>query len=114
MVNNNFDEGEIIDVKRFKISYKNCTLEKLIKMTHQNILLQAKRFIINIHKKQQLSNKNFKWKRKAYTKKEFEIARKINLTDSKSTILKKIKAFSYKDYESIYINFKGFKFDFKK
>ena len=32
----------------------------------------------------------------------------------KSTILKKIKAFSYKDYESIYINFKGFKFDFKK
>ena len=114
VVNNNFDEGEIIDVKRFKISYKNCTLEKLIKMTHQNILLQAKRFIINIHKKQQQSNKNFKWKRKAYTKKEFEIARKINLTDSKSTILKKIKAFSYKDYESIYINFKGFKFDFKK
>ena len=52
--------------------------------------------------------------KKGLYKKEFEIARKINLTDSKSTILKKIKAFSYKDYESIYINFKGFKFDFKK
>ena len=89
-------------------------MEKLIEMTHKNILLQAKHFIVNILKKQPRSKKSFKWKRKAFTKKEFEIARKINLRDSKAVVLKKIKAFSYKDYESIYINFKGFKFDFKK
>ena len=50
--------------------------------------------------------------KKGLYKKEFEIARKINLTDLKSTILK-IKLFHIK-IMSIYINFKGFKFDFKK
>ena len=83
-------------------------------MTHKKILLQAKGFIISILKIHPKTKKNFKWKRKAYTKKEFEIAREIKLNDSKKNILKKIKAFSYKDYESIYINFKGFKFEFKK
>ena len=114
VVNDKFDNGEIVDVKRFNISYKKCNLEKLIKMTHKKILLQAKGFIVSILKMHPKTKKNFKWKRKAYTKKEFEIAREIKLNDSKKNILKKIKAFSYKDYESIYINFKGFKFEFKK
>ena len=52
--------------------------------------------------------------KKAFTKKEFEIAREIKLDDTRKNILKKIKAFTYKNYESVYINFKGFKFDFKK
>ena len=31
----------------------------------------------------------------------------------KKIILKKLKAFTYKNYESVYIKFKGFKFEFK-
>lgn len=114
IINDKFDNGEIMDVKRFNISYKKYDLEKLIKKTHENILLQAKLFIINIYKKKPITKRKFKWTKKAYTKKEFEIARQIKLNDSKAKILKKIKAFSYKDYESIFINFKGFKFAFKK
>ena len=34
--------------------------------------------------------------------------------DKKKMYQKKIKAFTYKNYDSVYINFKGFKFDFKK
>ena len=54
------------------------------------------------------------WKRKAFIKKEFEIARKIKLNDSKKDILNKKRAFKYKNYDSVYINFKGFKFEYKK
>lgn len=114
IINSQFDNGKIINVNKFKISYKKLNLKKLISMTHRSIIKQAKDFINNIHSQHLKIKKNFKWKRKAYTKKEFEIAREIKLNDSKGNVLKKIKAFSYKDYESVYINFKGFKFDFKK
>ncbi len=114
IINDEFDNGKIINVKRFKISYKKINLEKLINKTHENIIKQAKDFIKIILNKKLKIKSNFKWKKKAYTKKEFEIAREIKLNDSKENVLNKIKAFSYKDYESIYINFKGIKFELKK
>ena len=114
IINDKFDNGKIINVKRFKISYKKINLEKLINKTHENIIKQAKEFINIILNKKLKNESNLKWKKKAYTKKEFEIAREIKLNDSKEKVLNKIKAFSYKDYESIYINFKGLKFELKK
>ena len=92
----------------------SLNLEKLISKTHRNIIKQAKDLINIIQNKELKIKGNFKWKKKAYTKKEFEIAREIKLNDSKENLLKKIKAFSYKNYESVYINFKGLKFEFKK
>ena len=114
IINDKFDSGKIIDVNKFKISYKKFNLEKLISKTHRNIIKQAKDLINIIQNKELKIKGNFKWKKKAYTKKEFEIAREIKLNDSKENLLKKIKAFSYKNYESVYINFKGLKFEFKK
>ena len=83
-------------------------------MTHKNILHQAKEFIDVIINGKIMMKNNLKWKRKAFSKKEFEIAREIRLNDTKADVLKKIKAFTYKNYESVYINFQGFKFEFKK
>ena len=114
MINDKFDNGKIINVNRFKISYKKINLEKLISKTHENIIKQAKDFINIILNKKLKIESNFKWKKKAYTKKEFEIAREIKLNDSKGNVLNKIKAFSYKNYESVYINFKGIKLELKK
>ena len=114
MINDKFDNGKIVNFNKFKISYEKLDLEKLISMTHRNIIKQAKDFINDILNKKLKIKSNFKWKRKAYTKREFEIAREIKLNDSKANVLKKIKAFSYKNYESVYIKFKGFKFEFKK
>lgn len=114
LINDNFDNGKILRVNKFKVSFKKMNLEKLIEMTHKNIIKQAKKFINDIlNDKLKIDNK-LKWKKKAFTKKEFEIAREIKLNDSKKNILKKIKAFEYKNYESVYINLKGFKFEFKK
>ena len=114
VINDKFDNGKIINVNKFKISYKKLNLEKLIAMTHRSIIRQAKDFINNILNEKLKTNVSFKWKKKAYTKKEFDIAREIKLNDSRENILKKIKAFTYKNYESVYINLKGYKFDFKK
>lgn len=113
-INNKFDDGEIVNVVKFKTSYKRLNLDKLISMTHKSILKQAKDFINTIIKGRLSKNHNIRWKRKAYSKKEFEIAREIKLKDSRANIKKKIKAFTYRNFDSVYINFKGFKFEFKK
>ena len=113
IINDKFDNGKILAVNRFEVSYKKLNLDKLIAMTHRSIIKQAKNFIKDILENKLKINVKFKWKKKAFTKKEFEIAREIKINDSKENVLKKIKAFSYKDYENVYINFKGFKFEFK-
>ena len=113
LINDKFDNGKIINVKKFKISYKKMNLERLIELTHKNIIKQAKKFIDDVIKNKIKVNNKFKWKKRAYTKKEFELAREIKLYDSKKNILKKLKAFTYKDYKSVYINLKGIKFEFK-
>ena len=114
IINKKFDNGEIVDVKKFKISYKKINLDKLISMTHKNMSKQSKKFINEILKDKLKVENNFKWRKRAYTKKEFESAREIKLNDSKKIILKKLKAFTFKNYESVYIRFKGFKFEFKE
>ena len=72
IMNNKFDNGEILNIKRFKISYKKINLDKLIAMTHKNIIKQAKKFINDILRGKLRVNNIYKWKKKAYTKKKFE------------------------------------------
>ena len=93
IINDKFDSGKIINVKKFKFSYKKFNLEKLIRKTHENIIKQAKDFINDIQNKKLKIEGNLKWKKKAYTKKEFETAREIKLNDTRKNVLKKIKAF---------------------
>ena len=115
-VNDKIDNGKIIDVRRFRFKYKNINLEKLIKMTHKNSFFQFKKIINQIIKNNYVEiNKNEKWEKKtAYTKNEFEKARKINLKESVANILKKIKAFSYKNYETVYLEIKGRRYELKE
>lgn len=115
-VNDKIDNGKIIDVRRFRFKYDNINLEKLIKLTHKNSFLLFKKIIFQIIEKDfvKLENEE-KWKKKkAYTKIQFEKARKVNLNDTKENILKKIKAFSYKNYESVYLEIKGKKYEIKE
>ena len=48
------DNGKILSVNRFEVSYKKLNLDKLIAMTHRSIIKQAKNFIKDI-----LENKCF-------------------------------------------------------
>ena len=69
IINDKFDNGKIINVKRFKISYKKINLEKLINKTHENIIKQAKEFINIILNKKLKNESNLKWKKKSLYKK---------------------------------------------
>jgi len=115
-INGRIDNGKIIDVRRFKFKYKNINLEKLIKITHKNLFFLFKKIMNQIINQNQVKiKKNEKWqKKKAYTRYEFEKARKINLNDSLVNILKKIKAFSYKNYETVYLEIRGRKYELKE
>ena len=114
-INGKIDNGKIIDVRRFKFKYKNINLEKLIKLAHKNSFFLFKKIINQIINHNHVKiKKNEKWEKKAYTKYEFEKARKINLNDSLVNILKKIKAFSYKNYETVYLEIRGRKYDLKE
>jgi methionyl-tRNA formyltransferase len=115
LMNDKIDNGKIIDVKRFEFKYDNINLEKLIKLTHKNSFLLFKKIIFQIIEKDfvKLENKE-KWKKKKpYTKIQFEKARNVNLNDTKENILKKIKAFSYKNYKSVYLQIKGKKYEIR-
>ena len=57
------DNGKIINVKKFKIRYKKMNLERLIKLTHKNIIKQAKKFIDDVIKNKIKVNNKFKWKK---------------------------------------------------
>jgi len=85
-------------------------------MAHKNSFFLFKKIINQIINHNHVKiKKNEKWeKKKAYTKYEFEKARKINLNDSLVNILKKIKAFSYKNYETVYLEIRGRKYDLKE
>ena len=61
----------------YKQKGEKLSLEKLINKTHRNIIKQAKYFITDILNNRLKIKNNFKWKRNAFTKKEFENARKI-------------------------------------
>ena len=50
MIDDKLDSGEIVNVKKFKISYKNISLEKLISKTHKNLLNQGRKFIFRFNK----------------------------------------------------------------
>ena len=113
VIDDKLDSGEIVNVKKFKISYKNISLEKLISKTHKNLLNQGRKFILDLINKNIEFKTKFRWSKKAYTKKQFEKARQIKINDSKSEILNKIKAFSYKNYDCVYIKLGGFKLEIK-
>jgi len=113
LMNDKFDNGKIISVKKFKITQKNMSLGNLILKTHKNLLDQGKKFILELKNEDIKIKTKYRWSRKAFTKKQFEKARQIKFNDSKLNILKKIKAFSYKNYDNVYIKLKGIKLEIK-
>jgi len=113
LMNSKYDNGKIIDAIYFPIS-QNIQLDNLIHKTHKKLFLLFKKVIKNLlinNFKVKMST--LKWTRLAYTKKEFEKKRQINLSISYKELKKRIRAFSYKDYPSIYLKEKGFKFEKK-
>ena len=43
IINDKFDNGKILNVSKFRVSYKKLSVEKLIDKTHRSIFKQAKK-----------------------------------------------------------------------
>ena len=109
LMNSQFDNGKIIDVESFPIT-KKLTLENLIKKTHKRLFFLLKK---NLKKGFKTSANNYKWSKKYNTREEFEKKREVKPNISLINLKKKLRAFQYKDYPSLYVKIRGVKFEKK-
>ena len=102
------DNGKIITTRYFTLP-KNCSLERMIKLSYVNLI---KLFceVIKMIKDNNLNFSNEYWKRKAYTKKDLDKASEIKLTFNKVKILKILKCFYFKNKPPPFIKFRNIKF----
>lgn len=112
IINKKIDYGKILDVKNFKFN-KNDNLEKCLEKTHKNMFVQSKKVLNyifsnsnNLEKLIKL-NKNKKWSKRLYKKKDLEKLYKINKRIS-------IKKFDLLKRATIYGDFKPYILHFKK
>lgn len=107
-INEKIDNGKIITIKYFTLP-KNCSLEKLIKLSYDNLI---KLFceVIKMIKDNNLNFSNENWKRKAYTKKDLDKASEIKLTFTKVKIIKILKCFYFKNTPPPFIKLRNIKF----
>jgi len=115
LMNKKFDNGEILKVYKFKYS-RSFTVPQLIKKSNIFRVSSFKKYIDFLNKQNYKTiktivknKKNYKWKNKAKNIYNLEKEREVNLKISKKKLIKKIQAFSSKQYP-IFLYFKGFKF----
>ena len=72
LIDNKLDSGEIVSVKKFKISYENITLEKLISRTHKNLLNQGRRFVLDLMNEKKDLKKNLNGLKKLIRKRSLK------------------------------------------
>lgn len=106
-IDENIDTGDIIKVKRFPVEMKNQTALSLERMTQIKLFELYKKVIQNIKSGKPLQRKKQPEGGKYYSRKEFELLRKINSSDSLDDIEKKIRAFWFPPFQGAEIKING-------
>ncbi len=108
LINEKIDDGEILNVKKFKIK-KTDNLKDLLNKAYKQQILQVyelleslinNNFDYNIHIKK---FKKLKWSKQIYTKKKLSKLYQIKININKTILKKKLRATIYKNYHP-YIN----------
>lgn len=97
-----FDKGDIIKVDRFEYDCTKGSLTGLVRLSEHHILTlfqEIHSLILNGSPLRAYEQTGGSY----YSRKDFENAKKIEKTDSKELINKKIRAFWYPPYEGAYI-----------
>lgn len=108
-VDNDFDTGDIIKVKRFSIYYKKETSFSLEKKSQLVLFELFKEFIYNIKNGKKIIRKPQK-KGRYFSKKDFLKLQVIDKKDNLETIDRKIRACWFPPYRGVSINIKGQEF----
>ena len=110
----NIDNGKIIDIKKFDVSKKD-DIKSLLKKTNQVMLKRAIYIINNLSKNKNFlstkieDNKDIKWSKKIFERKELDKFYEINVFDKKSEIKKKIRALNTDKFKP-YVKIDGYIF----
>jgi len=114
IMDKNIDNGKIIDIKKFDVSKKD-DIKSLLKKTNQVMLKRAIYIINNLSKNKNFlstkieDNKDIKWSKKIFERKELDKFYEINVFDKKSEIKKKIRALNTDKFKP-YVKIDGYIF----
>lgn len=116
IINEKIDNGQIINIKKFKIP-KNITLDACLKKTHKIMYTQAMEIFKKLkttHNAELLNkwienHKQIKWSNKLKNRRKLDIFYKLDLTKTKLKIENKIKSTYTKDFYP-YIEIKNNKY----
>lgn len=106
-INEKFDEGEIIAIKKFPIDTGKIS----VKMLEEETQKAAYELTLDLLKQWEECGKLPSYPQAAggkyYSKEDFEAAKKISVTDSPDRVIQKIRAFWCPPYEGAYIEIGG-------
>ena len=108
-IDEEFDTGDIIQVKKFDSDLKIETSQSLERKSQIHLFKLFKETINKISKGKELSRKK-QAKGRYFSKKKFEDLRRINEKDTIEIINKKIRAFWYPPHPGAYIKINGKEF----
>lgn len=110
-VNERFDEGNIIQICRFKISPDKITVSELEEKTQKTAFELTKEIVEMWKKKGPLKGVPQGSAGKYYSKEDFEREKRVYITDTPEKVSKKIHAFWCPPYEGAYIEIGGAHFE---
>lgn len=109
-VNERFDEGEIIEIKKFPINPREIFVQELEEETQKKAYELTIDLIERWEKNGRLPSYPQPSGGRYYSRADFETAKKISMTDSADDVLRKIHAFWCPPYEGAYIEIDGTRF----
>jgi len=117
LMDKKIDNGKILKINKFRIS-KTDNVETLLDKTHKSMFFEAKKFISQIIRNQNileiLSKKTkVQWSKKYYNLKSLDEFYKINPNISKKLLERKLRSTIYQNYKP-YILVHGIKFLIKQ
>ena len=102
------DSGKIIKTKHFPI--KKMNLLQLIEKSYAFMFLLFKKEILRIIRSRKINYSKEKWKRKAYTRKNFNDFCKLSLNMSPQKLINKVEAIYHPNFPDPVIKYKGKRF----
>lgn len=109
-VNEKFDEGEIIEIKKFPINPREIFVQQLEEQTQEKAYELTIDLLERWEKNGRLPSYSQPSGGRYYSRADFETAKRVSVTDSADVVLKKIHAFWCPPYEGAYIEINGMRF----
>lgn len=109
-INERFDEGEIIEIRKFPINPRQISVKELEEATQEKAYEMTVDLLMRWKREGRLSSYRQPSGGRYYSKNDFEVAKRVSLSDSADEVRRKIQAFWCPPYEGAYIEIDGIRF----